>query len=223
MASVSPPIAVSGRLLPWWWRPDTVICRPFLPRADRLSPSVRQMVPDGLPASRTIAGRWRPRRRRFFHRRAARRRDSAIRAAGHAGGRPSYAIASTLPRTRHPLVAGSARRAEPGSRRRSRYRAFTPSAVASVGWQTRSFVARSGGAARSRCSAGGPGPRHRRPSRQPLPMISSRQPPQRTSRWPRSSRGSISSSPQLASPPTPPEPFNPTWRLAAGTPDAASI
>ena len=32
-ASASSPTAASGRRLPWWWRPDTAICRPFLPRA----------------------------------------------------------------------------------------------------------------------------------------------------------------------------------------------
>ena len=107
------------------------------PRAGAIGPADGAA---GLPASRTIAGRWRPRRRRVFHRRAARRRDSALRTAGHAGRRSSHAIASTPPRTRHPVVAGSTRRAEPGSRRRSRYRAFTPPAVPSAGWQTGSFV-----------------------------------------------------------------------------------
>ena len=141
---------------------------PAVPAASRgVAPIGRADGALRLPTSRTTAGRWRPRRRRFFHRRAARRRDSALRTAGHAGCRSSHAIASTPPRTRHPLVVGSARRAEPGSRRRSRHRAFTPPAVPSAGWQTRSFIPRSGGAARPRCSAGRPRPRYQRPSRQP--------------------------------------------------------
>ena len=197
---------------------------PAVPAASRgLSPSVRQMVPAGLSASRTIAGRWRPRRRRFVHRRAARRRDSAIRTAGHAGCRSSHAIASTPPRTRHPLVAGSAWRAEPGSRRRSGYRAFAPPAVASAGWQAGSFDPSIWRCCTTEVFGWWAGSATSTAIASALPTISWPRPPPPTSRWPRSSRGSIGSSPRPASLPRRPSRSRPTWPLAADAPDSLDL
>ena len=110
-----------------------------------------------------------------------------------------------------------------GSRRRSGYRAFAAPAVPPVGGQARSLIPRSGGAARPRVSGWWAGSATSTAIASASPMISSPRPPRRTSRWPRSSRGSIGSSPRRGVAAAPPEPFTPTWPLAADAPDSLDL
>ena len=108
---VSPPTAACGRLLPWWWRPGHVICRPFLLPAVGCRRRSLQMVapdyrrPEQLPEGGVLVVGASSTGVQLAD-------NSAIGAAGHLGCRSSHALATATSRTRHPLVGGSAWRAD---------------------------------------------------------------------------------------------------------------
>ena len=219
MASASPPTAACGRLLPWWWRPDTAICRSFLPPA---------------------AG---CRRRSFRSWPADYRRPEQLPAGGVlivGASSTGVQLADEIQRSGRQVTLAVGRHTRLPRRYRGRdilwwldrlgvltqgadavhgYRAFAAPALPPVGGQARSLIARSGGAARSRASGWWAGSATSAAIASVLPTISSPRPPRRTSRWPRSSTRIDRFIATTGVAAAPREPFTPTWPLAADAPD----